>query len=314
VRRLGVGATAFALALAWTATATASLGNELEGLAGEQGLGTTAIVGAPYADASGDSDGLGPDLTDVTVSNDAAGTVTIAVAVPNLPKLRPGDFFALFLDTDGRPATGSLSALGADYAVAFDGTTGTTDLARWSDSGWSFSAPARTLRARWSGGATVSVHRNELGGTAGFNFWIGATWTSERGVRYGDLAPDSGTWSFALTGVDPSAGPGREPVLDEVAPKVRALWSKGRAGQILRLRYRVSDDSGESRERVRILRGRAVVAVLPTNFAENARGVTYWVSWRPPRAARGLYRFCVEAWDRSENRSTRSCASLRIRR
>jgi hypothetical protein len=296
----------------WAGAAHASSAVELDRLAAEQG-GVAAAAGGPYADPTGDNEVFGPDVTDVAVSNDPAGTVSIRFAVPNLPRLRAGDFFALFLDTDGRRATGSQSALGADYAVAFDGTTGTIDLAGWTGSGWSFTVPAVSLRAAWSSGATLSVHRNELGGTAGFNFWIGATSTNARGSRFGDLAPDQGTWSFALAGVDP-AGPTRGPALDAAPPRVRALPSGGRAGRGLRLRYRVSDSSGESRELIRVLRGRRVVAVLPTDFTASAPGVTYWVVWRAPRRASGLLRFCVVAWDRSANRSTPSCAPLRVRR
>jgi hypothetical protein len=310
VRRIGSAAAALALALAWAGTAQASAGAELERLAAEHGDAARA-AGGPFADPAGDNEVFGPDLTAVEVSNDAAGTVSIRVAVPNLPVLRAGDFFALFLDTDGRAATGSRSALGADYAVAFDGTTGTIDLAGWGGSGWSFSVPATSLRATWSSGPTLSVHRNELGGTDGFNFWIGATSTNARGSRFGDLAPDTGTWSFALAGVDPTVA--RGPVLDAAPPRVRALASGGRPGRAIRLRYRVSDSSGESRELVRVLRGRRVIAVLPTDFAASAPGITYWVVWRAPREVRGRLRFCVVGWDRSANRSSPSCAPLRIR-
>lgn len=311
MRRLG-SAAVLALALAWAGTAHASLGDRLERLADAQ-PGGPAVASSLYADAAGDNERFGPDVTDVTVANDAAGTVSIRAAVPNLPRLRSGDFVALFLDTDGRRATGSGAALGADYAVAFDGTTGTVDLARWSGGGWSFGVRARSLRGTWSSGASVTVDRDELGWTEGFNFWIGATSPDGHGSVYGDLAPDAGTWSFALTGVDP-AGSAREAAVDVAAPRVRAHASGGRAGRVIHLRYRVRDDAGETRERVRVLRGRRVVAVLRTPFAESAVGVTYSVAWRAPRAAAGLLRFCVRAWDYAGNRSASSCAPLRIRR
>ena len=272
-----------------------------------------AAADGPYADPTGDNEVFGPDVTEVVVSNDAAGTVSIRVEVPNLPRLRPGDFGALFLDTDGRRATGDGTALGADYAVAFDGTTGKIDLARWNEFGWSFSTQATTLRASWDSGASLTVHRNELGGTPGFNFWIGAVSTDLRGSSAGDLAPDAGLWSYSLTGLDPNAS-SQGPVLDSSAPRVRALAGRGRAGHTLRLRYRASDDSGVSRRRIFVFRAGHVVAMYSTGFRASARGVTYSVAWRAPRGSAGRLHFCVEAWDRSGNLSEQSCALLRIRR
>ena len=102
---------------------------------------------------------------------------------------------------------------------------------------------------------------------------------------------------------------------DTAAPSVRALASSGRRGSSVRLRYRVSDDSGRSREDVTVYRGKTVLARVrsPLNAAER-EVLYYFVSWRAPkRLAPGALRFCVRAADAAGNASRPSCASLRIR-
>ena len=308
---LAAAAAAVVAAMGAPAGGAAVTGADLERLAAAHAPGPAAPA-STYTDPSGDNERLGPDIVGAVVSNDPGGFVSVRIDVPNVPQLRAGHFFALFLDTDARRTTGSESALGAEYAIAFDGATGTTDLARWTSGRWNFDVASTTLRAVWSSGASVSVHRNELGGTSGLSFWAGATWTSDAGTRYGDVAPDAGVWSYALTGLDATAP--RGPALDATAPRVRAVHSTGRHGQRVRLRYRVSDGSGETRERVLILRRGRVVAALSTGFARSDARTLYFAQWRAPRRAASRYRFCVEAWDRAGNASGVSCATLVLRR
>ena len=58
-----------------------------------------------YNDASGDGNGA-PDLTGVTVSNDAAGAITMRITVPNRPQLVSTDVIGVWIDADRNELTG----------------------------------------------------------------------------------------------------------------------------------------------------------------------------------------------------------------
>jgi hypothetical protein len=79
----------------------------------------------------------------------------------------------------------------------------------------------------------------------------------------------------------------------------------------LRLRYRVSDDKGQTTERLTVFRqARALRRVTrPLRPTDNA--VAYWLLWRP--AKRGTYRFCVRATDRAGNHSPQACKAIHVR-
>jgi hypothetical protein len=100
---------------------------------------------------------------------------------------------------------------------------------------------------------------------------------------------------------------------DTTAPRVSAVASSGKAGTLVHLEYRASDDSGRAREHVTVLRGRRTVVKLSTRLASVAAGRTYFVAWRAPRSARGTLRFCIRATDAAGNNSPSSCAPLRVR-
>lgn len=265
-----------------------------------------------FSDPAGDDmDGRAPDLLGTSVWSDAAGTVTVRAEIPSRAWLRPGDLYALFLDTDLDRTTGNQTAGGADAVIAIDGDTGTLGLARWTGIGWSFRVPHASLRGAWSGGPTISIDRAELGGTAAFRFWEGASTTDRTGAGYVDVAPETGSWAHALTLAGPATGPGLIP--DLARPRVRALTSAGRRGGIARLRYTVADDSGLTRERVQIYRGTRLVATRRTALAPSSAGIVYWTRWTVPRRLHGPLRFCVRAWDEAGNASLRRCARLTLR-
>jgi hypothetical protein len=93
---------------------------------------------------------------------------------------------------------------------------------------------------------------------------------------------------------------------------VRALPSSGFRGSVVKLRYRVADNSGSTREIVTVYRGRtARVKRVSTRFGPT--GKTYFVRWRSPRGGVG-WRFCVQAFDRAGNKSAVSCARIRLKR
>jgi hypothetical protein len=80
---------------------------------------------------------------------------------------------------------------------------------------------------------------------------------------------------------------------------------------MVKLTYRVRDNSGETTEQVSVYRGRTLIRKIGGMLRPTEDTVVYWVPWRAPRQ-RLLGRFCVRSADGSGNAST-SCASLRIR-
>jgi hypothetical protein len=100
-----------------------------------------------------------------------------------------------------------------------------------------------------------------------------------------------------------------------VAPSVRALAVQARRARPARLRYLAWDDSGRTREQIRVIgaRGR-IVARVATRMANSRRSVPQFLLWRvPARAPSSGYRFCVRAFDPSGRASRWSCAPVRVR-
>jgi serine protease len=98
---------------------------------------------------------------------------------------------------------------------------------------------------------------------------------------------------------------------DTIAPFVRAYAATGRRNRMVKLTYRVRDNSGETSEQVSVYRGRTLIRKIGRTLRPTEDTVVYWLGWRAPRQ-RLLGRFCVRAADGSGNAST-SCASLRVR-
>jgi hypothetical protein len=99
---------------------------------------------------------------------------------------------------------------------------------------------------------------------------------------------------------------------DVSAPHAVALPSSGTVGSIVHLRYRLSDDSHHSRERIRIRHYGQVVASIETRNAPIVNGSVYFVTWKSPVGAPAALSFCVVSYDPSGNESVPSCAPLRL--
>jgi hypothetical protein len=110
----------------------------------------------------------------------------------------------------------------------------------------------------------------------------------------------------------PPGPPPPPPGGDTTPPRVQALVSTGRRGGTVKLRYTVTDDSGQSADTLRVFRGRAAIARLSTGLGPASSAYVYFVRWHAPRR-RGAYRFCVQSRDPSGNVSRPSCARIRLR-
>ena len=167
--------------------------------------GARPANGAPgiprvFNDPTGDSEaGQAPDITTVTVDNDAAGLIKLTIAVANRAGLTSADAYLILLDADRDAASGDAAAAGADYSVLVDGSDQTISLARWTGSAWQGVAPPASLEGLWSGGPVVHINRRDLGNTTGFRFVIGA-FTTIGGVEYADFAPDAPpAWEYTVS-------------------------------------------------------------------------------------------------------------------
>jgi hypothetical protein len=161
-----------------------------------------------YGDPTGDA-GAAPDITGLTVSSDANGTVVFRVNVASWPT--QGDVELLLgIDTDSNPETGSASWDGAEYGFDLTQADRSYELDHWNGTTWDYVDSKTTRVLSDSHGVTLIVNRSELGGAGEFNFWAE---TQAPGDAYDD-APDDGAWNYALT----AGGPNVRQVLVQTVP------------------------------------------------------------------------------------------------
>jgi hypothetical protein len=101
--------------------------------------------------------------------------------------------------------------------------------------------------------------------------------------------------------------------LDRTAPHFRTIRASAAPGTTVDLRFRVFDDSGESRELLTIGQGRVTIARIAVPLRPVRYGHTYTAHWRVPRGLKPAPRsYCGIAIDKAGNRSTRSCSAFKI--
>jgi hypothetical protein len=145
-----------------------------------------------FPDSSGEVP-AGPDIAAVTVSNDAAGLLTIRVDVRNRQLIGSSEV-VVGLDTDANRSTGRTGQWGGiEYAIDLSSNLGGA-LGRWNGSQWDWGTPQSTFGCSYAAGAaTFRVNVRELGNTKRFNFYAA--------VEEGDLvdvAPDNGMYFYAV--------------------------------------------------------------------------------------------------------------------
>ena len=154
-------------------------------------LAFAQIAGAEqlYPDPAGDAAG-GSDITQVTVRNDAAGAITIAVttAVP-----MPGDHLVLVLiDSDKNAATG---VDGSEFvALAVPGAS-VVALFRTTPAGVEQIETATTRFAAAGNVVEIGLQRGDLGNTTGFVFVLA---TGDAAGTIFDFAPNTNAFTYDL--------------------------------------------------------------------------------------------------------------------
>jgi hypothetical protein len=114
-------------------------------------------------------------------------------------------------------------------------------------------------------------------------------------------------WMVAALRATPAAG--AAVAGDFIAPVVTLKAQRARTRQVVRIRYRVLDDSGTSSETIVIKRGKRVVRRVSTTFGA-AAGASYTV--RAGKLAAGTYTVTVTSKDRTGNRARTRTAKLRV--
>jgi hypothetical protein len=101
--------------------------------------------------------------------------------------------------------------------------------------------------------------------------------------------------------------------VDRIAPRIRTIRASASSGTTAALRYRVFDDSGESRELLTIVQGTTTIGRVTVPLAPIAYRRVYTAHWRVPRGTRpGTKKYCGVAIDKAGNRSSRSCSPFKI--
>lgn len=153
---------------------------------------------AEFADGTADATAAAPDLTDVQVSNDDAGTITFRISIPNRSQLEDPDFIAVLIDTDRNARSGcSRGAFGAEYAL--DVLSRRYVFGRCTKTGWSFASKPASFAGSFSDSTlTLRANRRDLGGATDFSFRIGAAAAGEE-TGY-DFAPNTGlsAWTYKV--------------------------------------------------------------------------------------------------------------------
>jgi hypothetical protein len=214
-----------------------------------------AGAAATFADPAGDAVGGAADMTQVAVSNDAAGNITFGFTIDRAT-LTPDDLLLILLDVD-RDATTGFGGIDFGIVVTTDGPV----LLRAAPGSTFAPAPQPTLYTA-DNGKTVVINRNDLGETQGFVF------EAATALESNDNAEDT-TLPFMYD-------LGLKPVLETLSAQFSPV--KPKAGKPFRLRMSSLElDDGST------VRADAVTCVARVG----AKRLAGRCSWRIPKTARG---------------------------
>jgi hypothetical protein len=268
-----------------------------------------AVAGAAnsgsFTDQGGDS-GRAVDITQVDVSNDDSGLITIRIDLANRRLMGADDEVDAVVDLDQNPDTGSVY-YGSEVAITLRGG-GSVEFMRANGDSFAPAPPPASLQATSEpGAATFTISAADLGvaPTGGFN--ITAFSFSANGDS--DFSPDIRTFNYQLVAgtQPPQLGP------DTRAPVDRALRSAGVHGKVARLLYLAQDGRAVTADTIRVYRRNRLIKTIRIRLGDSNPFYAYYATWHVSRKVRGRLRFCVRSVDEAGNQSNQSCARLVIR-
>jgi len=153
-----------------------------------------ALADASFSDAEGDNN-TAPDVTAVTVSESADGTITITTTVANYQALPLNSWVNLWFDLDSNQRTGDAG----DEALVHFSSAGQLDFYTW-DGSELVSRPPAGMTGRFEAGVlTVTVPKSALGSPASFGLLAVTSreqLLGEDELIASDFAPDRGRSPF----------------------------------------------------------------------------------------------------------------------
>jgi hypothetical protein len=274
-------------------------------LAGVAGAANSTSFTDPASDVT-----LAADITQLDVSNDDAGRITIRLTMGGggITPGVPGESLGVALDLDQNPDTGTVYyGTEVAFALAFGVDGNTLEFARAAGDRFSSAPPPASLQGSISDATvTFSVNAADLGlaPTAGFNV-VAISDTSEDV----DLAPDMRTFNYQLV-----AGTPAPPLPSDSRPPLdRAFASRGVHGKVAELVYAAQDGRGVTADTIRVYRRNHLVKTIRIALGDASPFYAYDARWRVPRSIHGRLRFCVRSTDAAGNKSNLSCSRLVIR-
>jgi hypothetical protein len=277
------------------------------------GVTTPTANSQTFKDAAGDNQGNSPDLTTVQVSNDDAGNLEFRIAFPNRSDFTDPDFVTVNVDADQSSLTGCDigGGFGVDWALAFRGHTAPQpDSYNLGNFSTACKIDPATPQGSYAGTfdpttmtLILRLNRSDIGNPSAFRFLVIAN-IGAVGPETWDLGGELSPWIYQIL---------VSPPRDQTPPRVKGLASMGVHGGTAKLRYTVFDESGKTREEIKIRRGGRVLATKRVRLGPRSLTRIYAATWRVPPDLLGTLKFCVRAWDAAGNRSAPSCARLTIR-
>lgn len=151
-----------------------------------------ALSDTTFTDPPGDS-GAAPDITQLVVLNDLAGTITLRVTTA----LPIGDASLIFigLDADSNPSTGDF---GDEYLLAA-GLGGFTRIEKWDGTNWVKTTVPSLVSVISGNVVELRIARQDVGIVTSFGVSAAAALfdANDKFVTEDD-APDSGQWIYVL--------------------------------------------------------------------------------------------------------------------
>ncbi len=152
-------------------------------------VASVAAADSVFADPTGDATGGAPDITQVAVSNDAAGMITFKITT--VAPIVDGSIVGVDLDTDNSPANG------AEYGLIAG--LGGASMVKWNGSEYAESQATITY-TRSGNVIQLEVDRADIGNPRRFGFSaVSILFDAADQVAGEDDAPDGGAYTYSLT-------------------------------------------------------------------------------------------------------------------